>query len=99
MGAVGTATLNFGDAPAKQTQASIAVTGQTAIVAGSKAEAWIMPATVANPNGHTEDEHMIENLKLTVPISTIVAGTGFTIQGECTLGTTNGKFLVQWIWN
>lgn len=95
---VGTATINFGDAPAKEVQASIAVTGQTNILASSKVEAWIMPNNVANPNGHTEDEHMIENLKISVPVSTIIAGTGFTIQGECLEGTTNGKFLIQWSW-
>ena len=99
MGAVGTALIDFGDAPVKQTQASIAVTGQASIVAGSKVEAYIMPKATADPNGHSEDEHMIENLKLTVPVSTIIAGTGFTIQGECTLGTTNGKWNVEWVWN
>ena len=99
MATAGTATIDFGNAPAKQTEASIAVTGQTSILASSKVEAWIMPTAVADPNGHSEDEHRIESIKLTVPVSTIVAGTGFTIWGECLVGTTNGKFLVQWVWN
>ena len=99
MGAQGSTTIDFGDAPLKQTQASVVVTGQAGIIAGSLVEAWIMPVALAGANGHSEDEHMIENLKVTVPVSTIVAGTGFTIQGECTLGTTNGKFTVKWVWN
>lgn len=98
MGATGSITIDFGNAPAKQTQASVAVTGQAAIVAGSKVEAYMMPVDLAGANGHSEDEHMIENLKFTVPVSTIIAATGFTIQGECTLGTTNGKFTVNWVW-
>jgi len=98
MGAQGSATIDFGDAPAKNTQASVVITGQTGILAGSKVEAFMMPVTLAGANGHSEDEHRIENLKFTVPVSTIVAGTGFTIQGECTLGTTNGKYTVQWVW-
>jgi hypothetical protein len=99
MGAQGTTTINFGNAPAKETQTSIIVTGQAGIVAGSLVEAWIMPVNLAGSNGHSEDEHMIENLKVTVPVSSIIAGTGFTIQGECSLGTTNGQFTVKWVWN
>lgn len=96
--AVGSSTIDFGDAPAMNTQASVAVTGQAAILSTSKVDVYIMPVDLAGANGHSEDEHMVENLKFTVPVSTIVAGVGFTIQGECTIGTTNGKFTVQWVW-
>ena len=99
MASTGEATIDFGNAPVKQTQASIAVTGQAGILATSKIEAWVMPKVVADPNGHSEDEHMVESIKVTVPVSTIIAGTGFTIQGECLQGTTNGKFLIQWVWS
>lgn len=71
----GTATLNFGAFPGVS-DASVAVTGQTAIVAGSLVEAWIRPTATAD---HTADEHMIETLK--VFAANIVAGTGFTIYG------------------
>lgn len=98
MGAVGSITIDFGNAPAIATQTSVAVTGQTGIGASSQVEAWIMPVDLAGANGHSEDEHMVENLKFTVPVSTIIAGTGFTIQGECILGTTNGKYTVKWVW-
>lgn len=97
--AVGSVTIDFGDAPVKQTEASIAVTGQAAILGTSKIEAYMMPVDLAGANGHSEDEHMVENLKFTVPVSTIIAATGFTIKGECTLGTTNGKFTVNWVWS
>ena len=99
MGAAGSSTINFGDAPARSVEGSVIVTGQSGILASSKVEAWMMPVDLAGANGHSEDEHMIENLKFVVPVSTIVVGVGFTIKGECTLGTTNGKYTVQWVWN
>lgn len=73
--ATGTATLDFGAFPGKS-DASVAVTGQAGIVAGSLVEAWIRPVATAD---HTADEHMAETLK--VFAANIVAGTGFTIYG------------------
>ena len=55
MGAQGTAVLDFGAFPGKS-DASVAVTGQAAIVAGSLVEAWIRPVDTAD---HTADEHML----------------------------------------
>ena len=75
MGASGTATLNFGAFPG-QSDASVAVTGQAGIVAGSLVEAWLRPVDSAD---HSADEHMLETLK--VMAGNIVAGTGFTIYG------------------
>jgi hypothetical protein len=73
--ATGTATLDFGAFPGKS-DASVAVTGQAAIVAGSLVEAWIRPVDTAD---HLADEHMVESLK--VFAANIQAGTGFTIYG------------------
>jgi hypothetical protein len=73
--ATGTATLDFGAFPGKS-DASVVVTGQAAIVAGSLVEAWIRPADTAD---HLADEHMVETLK--VFAGNIQAGTGFTIYG------------------
>lgn len=73
--ATGTAVLDFGVFPGKS-DASVAVTGQAAIVAGSLVEAWIRPVASAD---HTADEHMLETLK--VFAAAIVAGTGFTVYG------------------
>ena len=75
MATTGTATLDFGVFPGGS-DASLAVTGQSAIVAGSLVEAWLLPAATAD---HTADEHMMETIK--VVAGNIVAGTGFTIYG------------------
>jgi len=73
--ATGTATLDFGAFPGAS-DASVDVTGQASIVAGSLVEAWIRPVDTAD---HSADEHMLETLK--VFAHTIVAATGFTISG------------------
>ena len=67
--------MDFGVFPGVS-DASVAVTGQAAIVAGSLVEAWIRPEATAD---HSADEHMLETLK--VFAANIVAGTGFTIYG------------------
>ena len=70
---VGTATVDFGAFPGSS-HASVVVTGQASIVAGSVVQAWIRPVATAD---HSADEHMLETLK--VHASSIVAGTGFTV--------------------
>lgn len=75
---VGTATLDFGAFPGAY-DASVAVTGQAGIVAGSVVQATIRPVTTAD---HSPDEHMLEPLK--VFAGNIVAATGFTIYGFST---------------
>lgn len=102
--AQGTALLDFGAFPGKS-DASIAVTGQGSILASSLVEAYLFPDTTAD---HTADEHMVETLKVSVPKTSIVAGTGFTIYGV-NAGTLNdpqgngtriwGKWNVGWVWN
>lgn len=97
--ATGTATLDFGAFPGK-CDASVAVTGQAALVAGSKVEAWIEPAATAQ---HSVDEHMLESFK--VFAADKVAGTGFTIHGRSTWvgpGTNAhciyGQWNIAWAW-
>lgn len=75
MGAQGTALVDFGAFPGAS-DASVAVTGQAAILAGSAVEAWLLPADTAD---HLADEHRLETLS--VIAGNIVAGTGFTIYG------------------
>jgi hypothetical protein len=70
---VGTATVDFGAFPGSS-HASVVVTGQAGIVAGSVVQAWVRPVATAD---HSADEHMLETLR--VHASDIVAGTGFTI--------------------
>jgi hypothetical protein len=75
MAGQGTATLDFGAFPGAS-DASVAVTGQAGILAGSLVEAWLFPAATAD---HTADEHWVETIE--VMAGNVVAGTGFTIYG------------------
>lgn len=75
MGAQGTATLDFGAFPGAS-DASVAVTGQASILAGSLVEAWLLPADTVD---HLADEHMVETIR--VVAGNVIAGTGFTIYG------------------
>ena len=114
MGAQGTAIVDFGAFPGVS-DASVAVTGQAAIVAGSAVEAWIALAASAN---HSADEHMIETINIRA--GNIVAATGFTIYALNTNQISEsdlkdiekrskvsalreprlyGKFNVFWVWN
>jgi hypothetical protein len=73
MGAQGTTTIDFGAFPGKS-DASVAVTGQAGILAGSLVEAWLVPVATAD---HSADEHMLETIKIFA--GNIVPGTGFTV--------------------
>jgi hypothetical protein len=75
LGAQGTVVLDFGAFPGKS-DASVVVTGQAAIVAGSLVEAWIRPVATAD---HDADDHIFAPLK--VVAGNIVPGTGFTVYG------------------
>jgi len=94
MGAQGTATLNFGATPIDE--ATIAVTGQAGIIAGSHVEAFFMRET-ATGNGVEEHEAMAIYCPLTV--GSIIAGTGFTIYATMLAGFATGQFAVRWVWN
>lgn len=95
MGAQNIATLDFGTFPGKS-DASVVITGQASILAGSLVEAWLLPAATAD---HSADEHLIETLD--VFAGNIVAGTGFTIYGiNEGFGTLiYGQWNVAWVWN
>lgn len=94
--ATGTAVLDFGAFPGTD-KASVAVTGQGAILAGSLVEAWVRPEATAV---HSEDEHamLAAFVAVTVPQSTLIAGTGFTIVGVCHDGFLHGTINVDWAW-
>ena len=100
MGATGTISVDFGAFPGKS-DASVAVTGQAGIVAGSLVEAWIFPVATAD---HSVDEHIVEELE--VVAGNIVAATGFTIYGTHKPSTSHGAdtrlygaWTVAWVWN
>ena len=90
MGAQGTALLDFGAFPGKS-DASVAVTGQTGILAGSLIEAWLIPADTAD---HKADEHLVETIR--VMAATIVVGTGFTIYGVNISPLTEHQLFQPW---
>jgi len=95
MSASGSTTVDFGAFPGDD-MASVAVTGQTAILSGSLVEAWILPAATTD---HTSDEHVVESIEIFA--GNIVAGTGFTIYGRNGgSGDTQiyGKWNVGWVW-
>jgi hypothetical protein len=100
MGATGTAVVDFGAFPGGS-EASVAVTGQTGIAAGSRVEAWIsLDDATAD---HSTDEHRIEPIKITA--GTKVAGTGFTIYAEAITPDATpypsipyGSYTCQWVW-
>lgn len=98
---VGTATIDFGVFPGSS-HATVAVTGQAGIVAGSVVQAWIRPVATAD---HSADEHLVETIRIST--SNIVAGTGFTIHGFNISEKTNnqgegtriyGAWTVAWSW-
>ncbi len=91
-GTVGTAILDFGAFPGTDT-ATVLVTGQAAIVAGSVVDAWIRPTENTD---HTVDEQRLEELD--IDADTIVAGTGFTIFGRARGTPVFGQFNVAWSW-
>jgi len=110
--AQGTATLNFGAFPG-QTDATVAVTGQTGITGTSLVEAWIFPTAATD---HSADEHWVDGPQVVVA-GNIVAGTGFTIYAsvkpqtdargtvDSRRGNNNdsprayGQWTVAWVWN
>jgi hypothetical protein len=94
MGAQGTADLDFTAFPGKS-DASVAVTGQGGIVAGSLVEAWLRPVDTAD---HKADEHLLAQVEVTA--GNIVAATGFTIYGVTRDNTRSyGIWKVAWVWN
>jgi len=95
MGAQGTATLDFGATPTDE--ATVAVTGQAGIIAGSHVEAFFMRETTGGENGVEDHEGMAIYCRLVV--GAIVAGTGFTIFATMLAGYATGQFNVRWVWN
>lgn len=92
--AQGTAQLNFGSFPGAN-EASVAVTGQTGILATSKAEAFLMADDTAGT--HTAQDHRYVGAFLALSCGTPTAATGFTIYARTTQKLM-GLFQVRWVW-
>lgn len=85
----GLTTVDFGAFPGAS-DASVTVTGQTGILAGSQVNAWIVATATAD---HSADEHWIETIAVTA--GNISPGVGFTIYARNT-GTLAEPVLEQW---
>lgn len=98
MAAAGTAVVDFGAFPGTDV-ASVAVTGQASLLAGSRVDAWLAADSTAV---HNEDEHVMLDpfIDVSVKRSSIVAGTGFTITATChDKSRMWGQLNVDWAWS
>jgi hypothetical protein len=89
----GTAVLDFGSVPADN--ASVVITGQAGIIAGSFCEAYVQGSSTAT---NTADDHRFASQHLKLICESIVPGTGFTIRGELDLGLMTGTLNIRWVW-
>lgn len=90
----GTATINFGAAPGSN-EASVAVTGQTAILATSKVEAFVMADDTSTD--HTEADHRYFPQLASLACGTPTASTGFTIYAR-SIHKLTGQWSVRYVW-
>lgn len=91
-GTRGSAVIDFGT---DNQLAQVTVTGQPLVHAGSKVEAYVMPVDGID---HNEDEHlMMQSITVfSVPVSSIVAGVGFTIRAFSDHLLT-GRYTINWV--
>jgi len=90
----GTAVLDFTATPSES--ASIAVTGQAGIIAGSHVEAFFMKESTSD---NTVDEHEEAAALCPLVVGDIIAGTGFTIFAHPIAMLGVGTFNVRWVWS
>lgn len=92
--ATGTATIDFGAVPGSN-EASVAVTGQTSILATSKADAFVMADDTTSD--HTASDHRYADALMGLTCTTPTAATGFSIHSR-SLEKLTGTFQVRWVW-
>jgi hypothetical protein len=73
--------------------ASVVVTGQTAIEAGAHVDVWLQGDATGD---HGADEHLVETLSLRA--GDVVPGVGFTVYGVVDYGGATGEYQVRWAW-
>lgn len=91
---IGTATLDFGATPTDF--ASVAVTGQTAISATSRAEAFVMMRATGD-NDLSDHTQLAVFSKLICGVPT--PGVGFTIECYLLHGLAAGEFSIEYTWS
>lgn len=92
--ATGTATLDFGPYPGSN-EASVTVTGQSSILATSKADAFVMADDTSSD--HTASDHRYLEVFASLTCGTPVASTGFTIYAR-SLEKLTGQWTIRWVW-
>lgn len=92
--ATGSAILDFGAHPGSN-EASVSVTGQTAIGAGAKVEAWVMADDTTSD--HTASDHRYFSALSGLTCGTPTAATGFTIYAR-SIDKLTGQWAVRWVW-
>lgn len=93
MSASGLAVIDFGTFPGSN-EASLVITGEAGIVAGSIVDAWIVIKATAD---HTENDHAYAAALAGVAAGTIVGAAGFTIHARSEQ-KLQGTFNVAWAW-
>ena len=93
--ATGTATIDFGAHPGSN-EASVAVTGQAAISATSKAEAWVMADDTTGD--HTASDHRYFAMLAGLTCGTPTVADGFPIYARSAEKLT-GSFALRWVWS
>jgi len=91
--ATGTIEIDFG-LGIGAFEAQVAVTGQTAILATSYAESWVMAEASTD---HSVDDHKHFQMFVGLTCSVPTAATGFTIYARTT-ERMRGKWKIRWVW-
>jgi hypothetical protein len=95
MAATGSIEIDFGTLGSNgANEASVAITGQSAILSTSAAEAWIMREDSTN---HTANDQAYIAAFTSITCGVPTDGVGFTIYGTSTEKLT-GKVKVRWVW-
>ena len=97
MGAVGTTTIDFLSGSSRLEMATVTI-ADTNILSTSAAEAWIQGTDSTTDNDI--DAHILASeFFISVNISNINQGTGFTIKGIAIGRWVTKTFKVKWVWS
>ena len=95
--AKGTAIIDFGAlGSAGSNEASIAVTGQSAILATSYVEAFVMADNTSTDHSASDHRYFVADAGLSC--GTPTGATGFTIYAYSKTKLT-GKYTLNWVWS
>lgn len=91
--ATGTAIIDFGATPSAE--ASVVVTGQAGLTAGSFVEAFMQGSSTAD---NTAIDHRWAGVAFRMMVDTVVGGVGFTIYVTSIAGLATGTFNINWVY-